>query len=80
MDSVKFVKCSGPQNVSDTLTNSLPRSSFEKDREFVVGTMVPFSVFYAKVTKVVVSVVSYVIKSPIPMYSKKRLVSYCVGG
>ena len=46
----------------------------------MVGTKVPFSAFYANVTEAVESVVAYVIKLPIPMYSKKRLVSYCAGG
>ena len=40
---VKLLKCEGPQNVSDTLTKSLPRPAFEKHREFMVGTRVPFS-------------------------------------
>jgi hypothetical protein len=41
---VKLLKCAGPQNVSDALTKSLPRPAFEKHREFMVGTRVPFSV------------------------------------
>ena len=49
----------------------------------------PFSAFYAKVTRaafyaketrVVEPMWHYVMKSPIPMYSKKRLVSDCAGG
>ncbi len=43
----------------------------------MVGTRLPFSAFYANVTKVVEPVVAYDIKLPIPMYSMKRLVSYC---
>jgi hypothetical protein len=46
----------------------------------MVGTRVPFSAFYTKVTTVIETIVPYVIKLPIPMYSKKRLVSYCAGG
>ena len=37
-------------------------------------TRVPFSDFYAQVTKAVEPVVAYVMKLPIPMFSKKRLV------
>ncbi len=44
---VKLLKCAGPQNVSDALTKSLPRTAFEEHREFMVGTSVPFSAFYA---------------------------------
>ena len=40
----------------------------------------PFSAFYAKATTAIEPIVAYVIKLPIPMYSKKRLVSYCAGG
>ncbi len=43
---VNLIKCVGTQNVSDTLTKSLPRPEFEKHREFMVGTRVPFSVFH----------------------------------
>jgi hypothetical protein len=75
---VKLMKCAGPQNVSDALTKSLPRPAFEKHREFMVGTRVPFSAFYTTVTKTIEPIVAYVIKLPIPMYSKKRLVSYFV--
>ena len=72
---VKLLKCAGPQNVSDALTKSLPRPAFEKHREFMVGTRVPFSAFYAKATTAIEPIVAYVIKLPIPMYSKKSLVS-----
>jgi hypothetical protein len=77
---VKLLKYAGPQNVSDVLTKNLTRPVFEKHREFMVGTRVPFSVFYGKTTQVFEPIVVYVIKLPIPMYSKKRLVSYCAGG
>ena len=39
----------------------------------------PVSAFEASVTNAVGPVVAYVIKLPIPMYSKKRRVSYCAG-
>ncbi len=77
---MNLLKCAGPQNVSDVLTKSLPRPTFEKHREFMVGTRVPFSAFYAKVTKAIEPIVAYVIKLPIPMHSKKSLFSYCAGG
>jgi hypothetical protein len=57
---VKPLKCVGPQNVSDTLTKSLPRPAFEKHREFMVGTRVPFSALYAKATISIEPIVSYV--------------------
>ncbi len=76
---VKLLKCAGPHNVSDSLTKSLSRPAFEKHREFMVGTRVPFSAFYAKATKGIEPIVAYVIKLPIPMHSKKSLFSYCVG-
>ncbi len=40
---VKLVKCAGTQNVSDVLTESLARPAFEKHREHMWGTRVPFS-------------------------------------
>ena len=46
---VKFVKCSGTQNVSDVLTKNLARPVFEKHREHVWGTRVPFSYFFSTV-------------------------------
>ena len=76
----KLLKYAEPKNVSDALTKSLTRPAFEKYREFMVGTRVPFSAFYATVTKAFEPIVAYVIELPIPMYSKKRLVSYCAGG
>jgi hypothetical protein len=77
---VKLLKFAGPQNVSDTLTKNLTRPAFEKHREFMVGTRVPFSVFYVKSTIAIDPSVVYVIQLTVPMYSKKSLVSYCVGG
>ncbi len=46
----------------------------------MVGTTlrVPYSAFYANVAEALEPVVAYVIKLPIPKYSKKRPVSYCV--
>ncbi len=43
-------------------------------------TQTSISAFYAKVTKTIDPIVTYVIKLPIPMYSKKNFVSYCVDG
>ena len=77
---VKLIKCAGTQNVSDALTKSLPRPAFEKHREFMVGTTVPFSAFYSAVINVAEPVKAYVIKLPVPLSSKKRLVSFCAGG
>jgi hypothetical protein len=59
---------------------SFPRPAFEKHREFMVGTRVPFSAFYAKATTTIEPIVAYVIKLPIPMRSKKSLFSFCAGG
>ena len=39
---VKRVKCVGTQNVSDTLTKNLVRPAFEKHRERIRGSRVPF--------------------------------------
>ncbi len=66
--------------MSDNLTKSLSRPAFEKHREFMVGTRVPFSAFYAGVINVAEPVKTYILKLPVPMYSKKGLVSFCVGG
>ena len=40
---IKLVKCAGKQNVSDALTKSLPRPAFEKYKEYMIGTRVPFA-------------------------------------
>ncbi len=77
---MKLIKCVGTQNVSDALTKSLPRPAFEKHREFMVGTRVSFSAFYAGVVNDDEPVKAYIIKLPVPMYSKKSLVSFCAGG
>ena len=44
------------------------------------GRRVPFSALYGKVTKSVEPIVAYVNKLPIPMHSKKHLVSCSAGG
>ena len=48
----------------------------------MVGTGVPFTAFYVSVTNAVEHepLAAYVVKLPTPMYSKKRLDSYCGGG
>ena len=46
---VKLMKCSGPQNVSDALTKSLPRPVFDEHRADG-RNQVPFLAFYASVT------------------------------
>jgi hypothetical protein len=46
---VKLVKCADIQNVSDTLTKRLSRPTFEKHREHMWGTRVPFSTFFSPV-------------------------------
>ena len=60
--------------MSEALTKSLPRPAFEKE------SRLPFSAFYAGVINATDPVRAHVIKLPIPMYSKKRLVSYCGHG
>jgi len=77
---IKLVKCAGTQNVSDALTKSLPRPAFEKHREYMVGTKVPFSAFYASMVNLKMPIVAYVIKLPKPFFSKKDLASFCAGG
>ena len=56
---VKLVKCAGTQNVSDALTKSLARPAFEKHREHMWGTRVPFSVFFSTVETKTDPVVTY---------------------
>ena len=46
---VKLVKCAGTQNVSDVLTKSLSRPAFEKHREHMWGTSVPFLAFFSTI-------------------------------
>ncbi len=75
---VNLLKCVGTQNVSDDLTKSLSRPTFEKHREYMIGTRVPFSVFYTGMVKLDMSITTYVIKFPTPFYSKKDPTTYCV--
>ena len=80
---IKLVKCAGTQNVSDAHTKSLPRPAFEKHREYMVGTKVPFSVFYVSMVNLKMPIVAYVIELPKPFFSKKAkkdLASFCAGG
>jgi len=44
---VKLKKVPGTENVADALTKSLPAPSFEKHREYLWGSSVPFSAFWA---------------------------------
>jgi hypothetical protein len=60
--NVKLVKCAGTQNVSDSLTQSLVRPAFEKHREHMWGTRVPFSAFFSTVETKIAPVVAYSIK------------------
>jgi hypothetical protein len=60
---VKLVKCTGTQNVSDDLTN-LTRPVFEKHREHMWGTRVPFSAFFRTVETKIAPVMAYIIKLP----------------
>lgn len=41
-------KCAGTQNVADALTTSLPAPAFEKHSEYLWGSGVPFSAFWAR--------------------------------
>ena len=59
-DHVKLVKCAGTQNVSDALT----RPAFEKHREHMWGTRVPFSAFFSSVETKIAPVMTYSIKLP----------------
>ncbi len=77
---VKLLKCAGTQNVSDTLIKSFPRPVFEKHREYMIGTRVPFSTFYAGTVNLSRPTMTYDIKLPTPFYSKKDLTAYCAGG
>jgi hypothetical protein len=39
----------GTRNVSDALTKSLPWPAFEKHKEYMIGTRVPFAAFYTSI-------------------------------
>ncbi len=56
---VKLVKCAGTQNVSDVLTQSLARPAFEKHKEYMWGTRVPFSAFFSTVDAKIAPVMAY---------------------
>ena len=59
---VKHIKCAGTQNVSDALTKSLARPAFEKHREHMWGTRVPFSAFFSTVETKIAPVMAYSIQ------------------
>ena len=61
---IELVKCAGTQNVSDALTKSLSRPAFEKQREHMWGTRVPFSDFFSMIETKIAPVVTYSIKLP----------------
>ena len=77
---IKLVKCEGTQNVSDALTASLPRPAFEKHKEYMIGTRVPFAAFYISIVHMTMWLVGYKIKLPIPFSSKRDLALFCAGG
>jgi hypothetical protein len=70
--NVKMLKYAGPENVSDTLTKILPRPAFEKHREFMVGTRVPFSAFYVKTTTVIHPIIVLSLIVRVDNYSSTR--------
>ncbi len=43
---IKLVKCTGTQNVADTLTNSVPFPTLEKHYSCLWGSGMPFSAFW----------------------------------
>ena len=60
------MKCVGTQNVSDTLTKSLPRPVFDKHKEYMVGTRAPFSAFDTSIVTMNMPLAAYKIKLSIP--------------
>ena len=68
---VKLVKCAGTQNVSDALTKSLARPAFEKHREYMWGTRVPFSASFSTVDTKIAPVMAYSIQLPMLISSSK---------
>ena len=66
--------------MSDALTKSLPRPAFEKHKEYMIGTRVPFTAFYTSIMNVTMPLVAYKIKLPIPFFSKRDLALFCAGG
>ena len=78
---VKLVKCAGTQNVSDALTKSLARPAFEKHREYMWGTRVPFSAFFSTVDTKIAPVMAYSIQLPkLISSSMSSRRTKCVGG
>ena len=78
---VKLVKCAGTQNVSDALTKSLDRPDFEKHRDYMWGTRVPFSAFFSTVDTKIAPVMAYSIQlSKLIPSSKFSRRTKCVGG
>ena len=79
----KIVKChtAGTQNVSDVLTKTLTLPAFEKHKEHMWGTRVPFSDFFSTVETKMSPVVTYSIKLPkfIPSSNFSRKTK-CTGG
>eukprot|EP00961_Rhodomonas_salina_P157845 2124841-Rhodomonas_salina.1 len=43
---VKLIKVPGTENVADALTKSLPAPAFEKHRQYLWGSGVPFSSYW----------------------------------
>ena len=63
--------------MSDALTIRLPRPTFEKhSRDYLIGTRVPFSAFYAGMVNLDIPITAYVIKLPTP--SKKDTLLHIV--
>jgi hypothetical protein len=78
---VKLIKCAGTQNVSDALTKSLARPAFEKHREHMWGTRVPFSAFFSSVETKIAPVMAYSIKLPkFISFSNLSRKTKCAGG
>ena len=78
---VKLVKCADTQNVSDALTKSLARPAFEKHREYMWGTRVPFSASFSTVDTKIAPVMAYSIQLPMLISSSKfSRRTKCVGG
>ena len=61
---VKLVKCAGTQNVSHALAKSLAQPAFEKHREYMWGTRVPFSAFFSADETKIAPVMAYSIQLP----------------
>jgi hypothetical protein len=77
---VKLVECAGTQNVSDPLTKRLVRLAFEKHREYMWGTRVPFSAFFSTVETKIAPVMAYSIQLPSLFLHLSSLGKRGVGG